>query len=183
MPYAARHLRVVCLAAEALAKAGQSDEALSLLQEAWPLAVFQEQAFVCESEARMLPNPHGHVGLCRDNLADFGFTLDGQVCQLFSHLAMAQALKSLHMETPPRSEETAQLYEACWTRVDNHPICLAPELVILQGSPGPENARALSGGLGTPEVTTWKGFLESDGTNLRKRKADDGKSGGRKRKK
>ena len=46
---------------------------------------------------------------------------------------------------------------------------------------------AQHGGLGTPEVTTWKGFLESDGTNLRKRTTDGGQGGksrgGKKRKK
>ena len=143
MTYAAKRASVAAIAVQAFAKAGQLEAARETLAAAWPLAIFQAQAFVTSSECTQLPNPAGHEGFCRDNLADFAFTMDGQISQIRSHLDLHDAAGALKLETLPVSPETEKLYESCWSRIDHRPLCLSKELVILKGKAAPLNERSL----------------------------------------
>ena len=105
--------------------------------------------------ASTLAQPFEYIGFQRDNLADYGFTLNGQTTQAAAELALAGALKTLGMERFEPTERQLSDWENAWTTIDKHPICLAQELV-LKGIPSEENRRALSGNLGKASVETFK---------------------------
>lgn len=155
MTYAAERMGVIAIAADALARTGKREDSLALLQEAWPLWCFQRQAEMTPEPASTLAQPFEYIGFQRDNLADYGFTLNGQTTQAAAELALAGALKTLGMERFEPTERQLSDWENAWTTIDKHPICLAQELV-LKGIPSEENRRALSGNLGKASVETFK---------------------------
>ncbi len=155
MTYSAERLWLVGVVAEAVYRQGRHDqEAAALLNEAWPLAVFAQQAEMTASSASALPHPKEYVGFYRDNLADYGFTMNGQVTQLLARLQLISVLGrgSEGRFTPLPEDVTA--YEECWKHLDAHPVVLAPELVIRSSVSGSGNDRALGGNIDTSKMTT-----------------------------
>ncbi|GEM_PF-1915438 len=142
MTYAAQRLEVVATAAMILANAGKAEDAQGLLQEAWPLWVFQQQAAIGPEAASVLPQPAKYLGFQRDNLADYGFTLDGQTTQMRSQQKLLQALETLKINAFNPTDDQKNAWENGWKIIDQHPICLAPELV-LKGFATEENGRAI----------------------------------------
>ncbi len=153
MTYAAERLATVAIATTALAKNGMTDDASAILQDAWPLWVFQQQANMDIAAASVLPRPDQYLDLQRDNLADYGFTLNGQTTQFLAQHFLLQALAALGISDFQPTEEKRQAWEKCWAQLDHRPLCLAPELV-LKGVPGEENKRALAGSLKDPTIKT-----------------------------
>ena len=152
MTYAAERLWLVC---EAVAAIGRQEEhraeATELLGEAWPLAVFAQQAEMEPAAASALPHPKEYVGFYRDNLADYGFTMNAQVTQLLLRLKLCVVLKALGVEEITPTPADAEAYQACWARADAHPVVLAPELVI-RSSIADGNDRALGGSIDTSRM-------------------------------
>ena len=153
MTYAAERTMVASLAALALQKAGAPQEALPLLQEAWPIWVFQAQATITPETASILPQPYKYLQFFRDNLADFGFTPDGQSTQILSRLALHQALNALQLNAFQPTPDQEKAWQANWQKIDQHPVAVAPELA-LPGTVPPENQRSQGGSLGKPTVET-----------------------------
>ena len=155
MTYTAERLWLTAVAAEAVYRQGGHDqEASALLNEAWPLAVFAQQAEMTIPSASALPHPKEYVGFYRDNLADYGFTMNGQVTQLFARLRLLSALNREgdgHFVPLP---EDVTAYEECWKRLDAHPVVLAPELVIRSSISGSGNDRVLGGSIDNSKMTT-----------------------------
>ncbi|MBQ4481006.1 MAG: hypothetical protein II943_10245 [Victivallales bacterium] len=146
MTYAAERLWIVSVAAEVIGRNEEhAAEAEGVLREAWPLFAFMQQAEVDNAVASALPRPSEYVGFYRDNLADFGFTMNGQVTQLLTRLNLATALSRLQMNRLEPLPEDAEAYSACWKGIDRHPVVLAPELVIQSAVAGSGNDRALGG--------------------------------------
>lgn len=151
MTYAAQRMEVCALAADALARCGHADEARALLADSWPLWVFQQQAQMIPATASALPQPWQYLGYMRDNLADFGFTLDGMLAQCQSRIALAQALSHLKLPQFTPTPELQKRYDDAWERLRHRPICLAPELILPPiGNDG--SGRKLSGRLDKPTV-------------------------------
>ena len=146
MTYAAERLWIVSVAAEAIGRqAEHATEAAGVLQDAWALFAFMQQAQVDDAVASALPRPGEYVGFYRDNLADFGFTMNGQVTQLLARLSLSMALSRLQLSQLQPTTEDAEAYAACWQGIDRHPVVLAPELVIQSVIAGAGNDRALGG--------------------------------------
>ena len=153
MTYAAERLWVAGAAVEAIGgKEEQIADATELLQEAWPLLVFMQLAEMKPATASALPRPDEYVGFYRDNLADFGFTMNGQVTQLLARLRLIRVLSRLKMAQLEPLSEDADAYDACWQGIDRHPIALAPELVIQSAIAGVGNDRALGGQFDVSEM-------------------------------
>lgn len=153
MTYAAERTTVAALATLALQKGGAPREALPLLQEAWPVWVFQAQAAILPETASILPQPYKYLHFFRDNLADFGFTPDGQSTQILSRLALHQALDALRQDAFDPTPEQQKAWQSNWEKIDHHPVAVAPELA-LPGIAPPENQRSQGGSLGKPIVET-----------------------------
>ena len=114
---------------------------------------------VCIGKATKLADefqahPKEYVGFYRDNLADYGFTMNGQVTQLLARLQLISVLGrgSEGRFTPLPEDVTA--YEECWKHLDAHPVVLAPELVIRSSVSGSGNDRVLGGNIDTSKMTT-----------------------------
>lgn len=152
MTYAAQRLETAAIAVRAIAETGKRNEGTALLHDNWPLWVFMQQAAMIPSVASALPQPALYLGFMRDNLADFGFTLDGLLTQLHCRLALARTLSFLkitHYAAPPPLQAA---FDNAWKRREKHPLCLAEELVVNSGEADPANARHLSGTLEGPTV-------------------------------
>ncbi|MBR6471775.1 MAG: hypothetical protein IKS83_08255 [Victivallales bacterium] len=146
MTYAAERLWMVCVAVAAIGQqADHTAEAIEILREAWPLLVFMQQARMDSSTASALPCPDEYVGFYRDNLADFGFTMNGQITQLLARLRLSGTLVRLGLDQLEPLPEDAAAYETCWLDIDRHPMVLTPDLVIQSAIAGAGNDRALGG--------------------------------------
>ncbi len=153
MTYAAERSHILSLAVLALLQSETPQEALPLLQDLWPLWVFQQQARMIPENASILPIPEKYLHFYRDNLADYGFTLQGQTAQLQSQMALLQVLRKMQKERLEPTPEQKTAWEKCWAQLEHRPLALAPELV-LAGTPAPENQRTLGGTMGVPTVET-----------------------------
>ena len=153
MTYAAERSQILSLAIQALLQCGKKEEALPLLQELWPLWIFQRQGRMTPETASILPQPVEYLSFHRDNQADFGFTLNGQTTQLQSEMVLLKALEMAGLDTLDPTTEQRAAWTQCWEQLNHRPLALAPELV-LAGTPAPENQRSLGGSLGTPTVET-----------------------------
>ena len=155
MTYAAERLATIAIATTVLARNERIDDAKAILQDAWPLWVFQQQANMDAAAAAVLPRPDQYLDFQRDNLADYGFTLNGQTTQFMAQHFLLQALSSLEIIDFQPTEEKRQAWERCWEKLDHRPLCLSKDLV-LKGTPGAENKRALAGSLQDPTVKTFE---------------------------
>ena len=140
--YAAERLWLVAEIAAFLARNGHAEDGRGLLQSAWPLWVFAQQADVSPATASVLAEPRRYIGFQRDNLADFGFTLNGQVTHLLTRLALGHALHALKLPRLAPTAQDAERHQKCWAQLQNHPICLFEGIVVPGNTPGPENKRA-----------------------------------------
>lgn len=155
MTYAAERLWLICTALNAMQRPGQDNaEVTEILQEAWPLLVFMQQAFLDAPTASALPQPEKYLGFYRDNLADFGFTLNGQNTQLLARLKLAEILANLNLTALQPLPADQEKYQQCWKRIDSHPAILAPELVIHTNVAGSGNDRTLGGKIDASAVQT-----------------------------
>lgn len=170
MTYAAERSHLLALAVLAMLQAGTPQEAQPLLQEIWPLWVFQQQARMIQENASILPRPEEYLHFYRDNLADYGFTLRGQTTQLQSQMALLRMLQKLQKKTLEPTPAQKEAWEKCWAQLDQRPLALAPELV-LAGTPAPENQRSLGGSLGVPTVETMQ--VKSANLTLRQGREED----------
>ncbi|MCQ2396757.1 MAG: hypothetical protein MJ106_03550, partial [Lentisphaeria bacterium] len=171
MTYAAERLSVIAIVAKYLAeKANRKEDAAGLLQSAWPLWIFAQQANMSIPAASVLPQPYLYDNFQRDNLADYGFTLNGQTTQLAAREALLDALKSLGLNELKPSEEDFNAWSKNWTLLDKRPMVLSPELVI-KGIPGEENSRIRGGNL---SVTPTSKTIKVDSANLELKQAPRG---------
>lgn len=146
MTVAAENVRVVAVLAGWLQRQGKGAEGLELLTDAWPLWVFQQQAFMEVAAASALAQPHRYLGLFRDHLEGFGFDLDGQCNQLLGLLAVHAALVQLKLGDYPVSLPHRVAWTQAWNRLNQRPLCLDPALVVVDS--GVQHAsRSLTGGL------------------------------------
>jgi hypothetical protein len=150
MTWAAERLWIATLAERHFRGAGLLQEADTIEKAAWPLWVFARQAKMESAAASILPHPQLYPGFCRDNMADFGFTMNGQTTHIFANLTMAH--RDAGIPTP--SDTQKKEFAACWKRIDAHPLALAPELIVRNTIPSAENNRALAGQLGEGTVKT-----------------------------
>ncbi|MGN0866718.1 MAG: hypothetical protein ACI4SG_03455 [Oligosphaeraceae bacterium] len=170
MTYAAERSHILALAVLALLQTNNSQEALPLLQDIWPLWVFQQQARMIPENASILPRPEEYLHFHRDNLADYGFTLRGQTTQLQSQMALLRVLRTLQKEALEPTPEQKEAWEKCWAQLEHRPLALAPELV-LAGTPALENQRSLGGSLGVPTVETMQ--VKNANLSLRQGREED----------
>lgn len=145
MTYAAERLWLVAEVARLLQAAGHAEDAAALLNDAWPLRIFAAQADMGTEAASILPDPDQYIGFTRDNLADFGFTLNGITTQILSRLNTAKALAALNANELTPSEANLTAWQNSWSKLDNRPLCVSESLAVNGGKPGPENSRALGG--------------------------------------
>ncbi len=156
MTYAAERAWIIAVVAEKLRRAGFNNDAAGLLRDAWPLYNFASQAQMTAPTAAALPTPYRYLGFYRDNLADFGFTLNGQTTQLLAQVALAQAMANLKISALSPAPSVQKAYTECWKQLEKRPLCLSPELVQRGAAPGAENTRARAGQFSQATVKTFK---------------------------
>lgn len=155
MTVAAENVRVAAVLGGWLHQQGKGAEGLELLTDAWPLWVFQQQAFMEQAAASALPQPHRYLGLFRDHLEGFGFDLDGQCNQLLSLLAVHAALLQLKQDDYPVALAHRVAWTQAWNRLNERPLCLDPALVIIDSGSQHAN-RSLVGGMTKGRQVTQK---------------------------